>query len=223
VGGFWLSVRGGLCPKNDGVLKEQFVTAVTPAEAEARHAARTVDTEAPHAPMGFLELPKRAGPNLHHDTGPPAPYVPVPYSAAHTMFVRWQSRKRRRPQFGRFGKQLRGGRQWRDRTFAREGTSKQDVHWRAILVESVRVKGKPTQRHVAYLAGFTESAMVHPSQQCFLWERIEGQLDRLSNRMSREQRRAIEAALIKKIGKPPTKAQRKAVHRRRKEIFGDLA
>jgi hypothetical protein len=33
-------------PKNDGVLKERLVTAVTSAEAEAWHAARAVETEA---------------------------------------------------------------------------------------------------------------------------------------------------------------------------------
>jgi hypothetical protein len=42
------------CPKNGGVLKERFVTAVAPAEAEAWHAARTVDTEAPPPLLGFL-------------------------------------------------------------------------------------------------------------------------------------------------------------------------
>jgi hypothetical protein len=38
-------------------------------------------------------------------------------------------------------------------------TREPDVHWAAIIVESVRVDGKPTQRHVAYLGGITESAI----------------------------------------------------------------
>src|SRR5262245_19328321 len=44
---------------------------------EASYATRAVDTEAPHTPMDFLYLPKRAGPSLHlHDnTGLPAPYL----------------------------------------------------------------------------------------------------------------------------------------------------
>jgi hypothetical protein len=46
MGGSHGGQRSTRCPKNDGVLKEQFVTAVTPAEAEAWHAARAVDTEA---------------------------------------------------------------------------------------------------------------------------------------------------------------------------------
>jgi hypothetical protein len=137
------------------------------------------------------------------------------------MYVRWQSRKRRRPEYGYYGKRLR----WRsaDYAYAREGTSKQDVHWRAILVENVRIDGKPTQRHIAYLAGFTESAVAIPAQQRFLWERIEQQLDRLHNRISAADRKKIEAALIKKIGKPPTKAQRAALDRERERILGSLA
>jgi len=38
--------RSTRCPKNDGVLKERLVTAITSAEAEAWHAARAVETEA---------------------------------------------------------------------------------------------------------------------------------------------------------------------------------
>ena len=52
------------------------------------------------------------------------------------MFVRWQKRKRKSRAFG-------GG---RDRA---------DTHWAAILAESTRVDGKPTQQHVAYLGGIT--------------------------------------------------------------------
>jgi hypothetical protein len=102
------------------------------------------------------------------------------------MYIRWQSRKRRRPQFGCWGEQ--------------------DIHWRAILVQNVRIDGRATQQHITYLAGFRESAVAIPAQQRFLWERIEQQLDRVHNRISAEDRKKIEAALIKKIGKPPTKA-----------------
>ena len=82
------------------------------------------------------------------------------------MYIRWQSRERRSPQFGR-GKQLHRKwdhkRQRADYAYARKGTSKQDIHWRAILVENERVNGKPTQRHIAYLVGFTESAIAIPA------------------------------------------------------------
>ena len=87
------------------------------------------------------------------------------------------------------------------------------MHWRAILVESVRVDGKPRQRHVAYLAGFTNSAREQPHEQRYIWDCIHERLDRLSNRVSPEDRKRIEAALIEKLGKPPTKAQRAALDR----------
>jgi hypothetical protein len=120
------------------------------------------------------------------------------------MYVRWQSRKRRTREFGR-------------------GYYDGDTHWRAVLVENVRIDGRPTQRHIAYLAGFTESALAIPAQHCYLWERIEKHLGRLANRISPEDRERIEAALIKKIGKPPSKKQREAVHQEAERILGELA
>ena len=66
----------------------------------------------------------------------------------------------------------------------------------------------PRLRHIAYLAGFTESAAKIPAQRRLIWERIEKQLERLGKRIPEKDRKAIEATLIGKIGKPPTKAQR---------------
>ena len=121
------------------------------------------------------------------------------------MYVRWQSRKRR-SEFGSHS---------RDRT---------DTRWSAVLVENVRIDGKPTQRHIAYLAGFTESALAIPAQQRFLWEHIEERLAGLSNRISPEDHKAIMEALIKKIGRPPTKAQRAKLDRSsREELLNGLA
>ena len=114
-----------------------------------------------------------------------------------SMFIRWQSRPRKRAQFGRY---------------------ESDTHWRAILVESARIDGKPRQRHIAYLAGFTESAARIPAQQRFLWEHIEKQFKRLGKRITAKDREAIMAALIKKIGKPPTKAQRAKLDRQRARL-----
>ena|SRR6186997_231153 len=110
------------------------------------------------------------------------------------MFIRWQSRQRKHAEFSRYSR-------------------KGDMHWRAILVESARIDGKPRQRHIAYLAGFTESATKVPAQQRFVWERIEKQLKRLGKRIPAKDREAITAALIEKLGKPPTKAQRAKLDR----------
>jgi hypothetical protein len=97
------------------------------------------------------------------------------------MFIRWQSRQRKRAKFGRGG---------------------HDTHWRAILVESARVDGKPRHRHIAYLIGFTESAARVPAQRRLIWGRVELRLKELGKRVSAKDREAIVAALSKKIGKP---------------------
>ena len=96
------------------------------------------------------------------------------------MYIRWQSRKRR-------SKLLEDAPRW-------------VLHWRAILVESKRVRGKPRQVHVAYLAGFVRHALKHPSQRVWLWEHIEDRLDRLGNRISSGDRSRIVAMLAKKAG-----------------------
>ena len=111
------------------------------------------------------------------------------------MFIRWQSRHRRRAKFGH--------------------SHESDTHWRAVLVESVRIDGKPRHRHVAYLVGFTESAARIPAQQRLVWERIEKRLKSLSKRIPAKNREAIVAALIKRLGNPPTKAQRRKLNRQR--------
>jgi hypothetical protein len=69
------------------------------------------------------------------------------------------------------------------------------------------------------LAGFTESAVAIPAQQRFLWERIEKRFKRPGNRISPKDRKRIEAVLIAKIGKPPTKAQRAALDRKRERLL----
>jgi hypothetical protein len=81
------------------------------------------------------------------------------------MFVRWQSRRRRRSVFG-------------------HGTG--DVNWKAVLVESARVNGGPTYRHISYLGSIAESAMEIPAQRRFFWSHALKQLDDLGSRTSPE-------------------------------------
>jgi hypothetical protein len=116
------------------------------------------------------------------------------------MYVRWQSYKRR-------SKLLEGAPRWL-------------LHWRAILVESKRVDGKPRQCHVAYLAGFIRHTLRrHPSQRVWLWEHIERRLDQLGNRVSSDDRSRIITAIAKKAGEPPSKIERIAAHRGSAEFF----
>jgi len=122
------------------------------------------------------------------------------------MFVRWTSRKRRVPAYGYQGKQLRDHSSPWGFVRTRRETNTQDVHWRAIMVEAVRVDGKPKQRHVAYLGGITQSAIAIIHQRCWFWDRVTQRLDRLRNRILPEDRRRIEAAVAQRVPRP-TKAQ----------------
>jgi hypothetical protein len=115
------------------------------------------------------------------------------------MYIRWQSRKRRRSQYG----------DWR----------RPDIHWSAVLVENTRVNGKPNQRHVAYLAGFTESAIKIMAQRCHLWDQIDHRLDRLGNQITPDDRRKIDAVLAARIPRP-TAAEYKNSAREAAELLG---
>lgn len=132
------------------------------------------------------------------------------------MFVRWQSRKRRRPAYGYWGRQLHSGRYW---AYARKGTSEQDVHWKAVLVESVRVNGNPTQRHIAVLGGITDSAIEFTAQRCHFWDRVIERLDRLGNQITVDDRRRIEAQVANKVPRP-TPDEYKAAARRSASSIG---
>jgi hypothetical protein len=98
------------------------------------------------------------------------------------MFIRWQSRQRQQPSFGR--------------------QRKRDTHWSAILAESVRVDGAPVQRHIAYLGGITESAIKVMAQRCHYWDEASEKLDRLGNRITPADRERIEAAIAEKVPRP---------------------
>jgi hypothetical protein len=114
------------------------------------------------------------------------------------MFIRWQSRKRA-IYYSYWG---------------RKEDPHSDVHWNAVLVESVRVNGKPRQKHIANLCGFTEHQIKSPHQQIYVWEHAIKTFDRLDNRITPEQRRQVEAALAKRIGRPkPTKREIAAQHK----------
>jgi hypothetical protein len=108
------------------------------------------------------------------------------------MFIRWQSRKRE-IYYSHWG---------------RKADPYGDVHWNAVLVESVRVNGKPRQKHIANLCGFTEHQIKIPAQQLYTWEHAIKALDGLGKRITPEQRRQVEAALAERIGRPkPTKRE----------------
>ena len=133
--------------------------------------------------------------------------IGVVYNFRHTapklyttpMYVRWQYRWRNHTAFGPRGEA--------------------DVHWSAILVENERVKGQPKQRHIAYLAGFTESAVKVDPQRCHIWDGVSEALDRLSNRITEAERKKIEAAIAAKVPRP-TAADYKDIARKSAQLLG---
>jgi len=85
---------------------------------------------------------------------------------------------------------------------------------RAILVETVRIDGKPHQRYLAYLGSLQADRRDRPR----FWYNVTRKLDQC--RLSREERKQITSAIAKKIGgKVPTKAGLKAFERRRAELL----
>ena len=107
------------------------------------------------------------------------------------MFVRWQEYKSRAK-----SRRLRAFRK------------KHGQHrLRAMLVETVRIDGKPHQRYLAYLGSVqAEHDVTRKLDQC---------------RLSREERNRIKSAIAKKIGgKVPTKAALKKFERRRAGLMG---
>jgi hypothetical protein len=120
------------------------------------------------------------------------------------MFIRWQSRKR----------------EIYYSHWARKADPFGDVHWNAVLVESVRVKGKPRQKHIANLCGFTEHQIKHPAQQLYTWEHAMKALDRLGKRITPKDRHQVEAALAERLGRPkPTKREIAAQHKAAADMF----
>jgi len=71
--------------------------------------------------------------------------------------------------------------------------------WSAILVETVRIDGKPRQRHIACLASIRGTDI---GAQCKFWERVTRKLDSLSNWVTAEERQRIEAQIAKKVPCP---------------------
>jgi hypothetical protein len=124
------------------------------------------------------------------------------------MYVRWQARKRQQPDVGYSHGVLRdedGVPVWNQRgsplrTRQRaDGSVGQDVRWNAVLVEAVRVGGKPRQRHIANIGSITESCIAVDTQRRYFWDGVHERLDRLVNRISIEDRRRIEEAIALKV------------------------
>jgi hypothetical protein len=135
------------------------------------------------------------------------------------MYIRWQSRSCRRPRFSSYEDE-EGNRHYDCEGYVeRYG---QDVAHKAVLVEAVRINGKPRQRHIACLASFNESSLHHLSQRGFIWKHIEATLSRLGNRLTPDDCNRIRAELTKRIGKPLANEESAEVERGRQATLDRL-
>jgi hypothetical protein len=94
---------------------------------------------------------------------------------------------------------------------------------KAVLVESVRVGGKPRQKHIAFLGsielddpkkivGDSDHARFWRRMSAIakvgLWRRVMRRLDQLGNRVGPEERARLLASIAERVGSgPPTAAE----------------
>jgi hypothetical protein len=78
---------------------------------------------------------------------------------------------------------------------------------RAVLVESVRVDGRPRQKHVAFLGSIVSDKLIDDRAGKRFWRDVTAKLDRLGNRVSPEECERILAAIAAKVGGRPTEAE----------------
>ena len=113
------------------------------------------------------------------------------------MFVRWQKRK------------------------SRSNWGKPDTAWNAVLLDPIRVNGKPRHRYIGCIASIKQSGidMDDAIRRCFFWDHALGRLHQFSNQVNEQDCKRVIAVLAKKVPMP-TREQYEFCHSRRYEFFG---
>jgi hypothetical protein len=93
---------------------------------------------------------------------------------------------------------------------------------KAVLVESVRIDGKPRLKHVAFIASYDEDYRTRNEVgcRCTFWRQARDGLKQL--KLTPTQRRQIEALLAKRM-KPPTKREQAASDREYAALMASFA
>jgi hypothetical protein len=95
---------------------------------------------------------------------------------------------------------------------------------KAILVESVRVEGKPRQKHIAFLGSIATGDSVDGWAGRRFWRDVTMKLKRLGNRISPADLERIVAAIVAKVGgRSPTEAELERWERESEAILGSLS
>jgi hypothetical protein len=93
---------------------------------------------------------------------------------------------------------------------------------RAVLVESVRVHGKPRQKHIAFLGSIASDDSIDGTAGKVFWGAVTQKLERLGNRVSPEERERILASIAAKVGGRPTDAELEKFERGREQLLQSL-
>lgn len=97
------------------------------------------------------------------------------------------------------------------------------VRIKAVLVESVRIDGKPRQKYVAFLASYDPKHLewdwLEKTVRSGFWRRSRRRLDQLGNRITPEQRAKIEAELMRRVV-PTTPEENAELDARFKAFWG---
>lgn len=135
-----------------------------------------------------------------------------------SVYVAWKKRRRGVPKHHpKLGDGRIARRSLRSQVYRRLvelGEVPQECHLAAILVENRRIGGKARQVHIAYLGGITTSAMQVPAERAAFWEDATACLDELGDRITGDERAAIEAAVAERVPRtmrsaptPPSREQ----------------
>jgi hypothetical protein len=96
--------------------------------------------------------------------------------------------------------------------------NKERARLKAILVESVRVDGKPRQKHIAFLSSIASDSLGKPGPR--FWCEVASKLKRLGNRIGPEDYERIMASIAVKVGGPPmTEAELEQFERECEQFF----
>jgi hypothetical protein len=93
---------------------------------------------------------------------------------------------------------------------------------KAILVESVRVDGKPRQKHIAFLGSIASDDAIGGTVGKRFWRDVISKLKRLGNRVAPEDYERIVAAIAAKVGGRPTEAELEQFERECEQLVQSL-
>jgi hypothetical protein len=113
------------------------------------------------------------------------------------MFIRWQKR------------------------ISRSDWGKPDIAWNAVLLDPIRINGKPRHRYIGCIASIKQSRidMDDACLRCWFWDHALEQLHQFSNQVNELDRKRIIAMLSEKVPMP-TRAEYKLCHRSVRESWG---